>query len=93
MDASQNRVEFKFVLPPGLGEVVRKRVGEMLVADRGAENGYPVLSEYFDTRERASYWQKQFGVPNRRRVPSCCRQQSPTACMPAGMNSRESSTA
>lgn len=70
MDASQNRVEFKFVLPPGLGEVVRKRVGEMLVADRGAENGYPVLSEYFDTRERASYWQKQFGVPNRRRVRS-----------------------
>lgn len=70
MDASQNRVEFKFVLPPGLGEVVRKRVGELLVADRGAENGYPVLSEYFDTRERTSYWQKQFGVPNRRRVRS-----------------------
>src|SRR5690606_24622674 len=24
--------------------------------------------EYFDTDERATYWQKQFGVPNRRRV-------------------------
>jgi hypothetical protein len=70
MDASQNRREFKFVLPPGLGEEVRRRVGAVMVADRGAEDGYPVLSEYFDTAERTSYWQKQFGVPNRRRVRS-----------------------
>lgn len=70
MDANQNRREFKFILPPHLGEVVRRRVGEMMQADRGAEDGYPVLSEYYDTTERTSYWQKQFGVPNRRRVRS-----------------------
>jgi hypothetical protein len=70
MDASQNRIEFKFVLPPHLGEVIRQRVGEVMEADRGAEDGYPVLSEYYDTSERTSYWQKQFGVPNRRRVRS-----------------------
>ena len=70
MDASQNRREFKFVLPPHLGEEIRRRVGEVMVADRGAEDGYPVLSEYYDTTERTSYWQKQFGVPNRRRVRS-----------------------
>ena len=70
MDASQNRREFKFVLPPHLGEVIRQRVGEVMEADRGAEDGYPVLSEYYDTSERTSYWQKQFGVPNRRRVRS-----------------------
>jgi hypothetical protein len=70
MDASQNRREFKFVLPPGMGEVIRQRVAAVMEADRGAEQGYPVLSEYFDTTERASYWQKQFGVPNRRRVRS-----------------------
>lgn len=70
MDASQNRREFKFVLPPGLEEQIRQRVGALMVADRGAEDGYPVLSEYFDTKERTSYWQKQFGVPNRRRVRS-----------------------
>lgn len=70
MDASQNRREFKFILPPGMGEIVRARVAETMVPDRGAEDGYPVLSEYFDTDERASYWQKQFGVPNRRRVRS-----------------------
>ena len=70
MDANQNRREFKFVLPPHLGEVIRRRVGEVMAADRGAEDGYPVLSEYFDTTERTSYWQKQFGVPNRRRVRS-----------------------
>lgn len=41
-----------------------------MVADRGAEDGYPVLSEYYDTPERTSYWQKQFGAANRRRVRS-----------------------
>jgi hypothetical protein len=70
MDANQNRREFKFVLPPHLGETIRRRVGEVMEADRGAEDGYPVLSEYYDTTERTSYWQKQFGVPNRRRVRS-----------------------
>lgn len=70
MDASQNRREFKFVLPPHLQGVLRARVAEVMVADRGAEDGYPVLSEYFDTVERTSYWQKQMGVPNRRRVRS-----------------------
>jgi hypothetical protein len=70
MDASQNRREFKFVIPPHLAHVLRARVADIMAADRGAEEGYPVLSEYFDTTERASYWQKQFGVPNRRRVRS-----------------------
>jgi hypothetical protein len=70
MDASQNRREFKFVLPAHLGEVIRLRVGEVMEADRGAEDGYPILSEYYDTSERTSYWQKQFGVANRRRVRS-----------------------
>ncbi|WP_193210776.1 polyphosphate polymerase domain-containing protein [Luteolibacter marinus] len=70
MDASQNRREFKFILPPGMGEIVRSRIAEVMNPDRDAADGYPVLSEYFDTAERASYWQKQFGVPNRRRVRS-----------------------
>ncbi|WP_035602780.1 polyphosphate polymerase domain-containing protein [Haloferula sp. BvORR071] len=70
MDANQNRREFKFVLPPHLAGVLRARVGELMVADRGAEDGYPILSEYFDTDERTSYWQKQLDVPNRRRVRS-----------------------
>jgi hypothetical protein len=70
MDANQNRREFKFILPPHLAGVLRARVAEMMVPDRGAEDGYPVLSEYFDTAERTSYWQKQLGVANRRRVRS-----------------------
>lgn len=68
MNADQNRREFKFVLKPGLLDQVRAAVGEHLVPDRGAIDGYPVISEYFDTPERNSYWQKVFGVPNRRRV-------------------------
>ena len=70
MDASQNRREFKFVLPPHLEGTLRARVAAVMEADRGAEDGYPVLSEYFDTAERGSYWQKQMGVQNRRRIRS-----------------------
>ena len=68
MNADQNRREFKFVLKPGLLEALRESVGEHLVADRGATDGYPVISEYFDSVDRDSYWQKIFGVANRRRV-------------------------
>lgn len=68
MNADQNRREFKFVLKPGLLDAVRASVAEHLVVDRGATEGYPVISEYFDSVDRNSYWQKVFGVPNRRRV-------------------------
>jgi hypothetical protein len=68
MNANQNRREFKFVLRPGLGEQVRERVALVMKPDRDAADGYPVLSEYFDTRERTAYWQKQFGALNRRRI-------------------------
>jgi hypothetical protein len=68
MDASQNRREFKFVLRPGLVDTLRDEVKIHLAADSHSSDGYPVLSEYFDSAERSSYWQKQFGVPNRRRV-------------------------
>jgi hypothetical protein len=68
MDASQNRREFKFVLKPGLEGRLRAEVRKHIAADTHANDGYPVLSEYFDSEDRATYWQKQFGVPNRRRV-------------------------
>lgn len=68
MDASQNRREFKFVLKPGLEDKLRTEVRKHLAVDTHANDGYPVLSEYFDSLERHSYWQKQFGVTNRRRV-------------------------
>jgi len=68
MDASQNRREFKFLLKPGVEKEIRAAVAEELAVDPNANDGYPVISEYFDSVERTSYWQKQFGVPNRRRV-------------------------
>ena len=68
MDAHQNRREFKFVLKPGQLAAVRASVSEHLAPDRDATDGYLVVSEYFDTAGRHSYWQKEFGVPNRRRV-------------------------
>lgn len=68
MNANQNRREFKFVLRPGLGESIRQRVAGVMKPDRDAADGYTVLSEYFDTRERTAYWQKQFGALNRRRM-------------------------
>lgn len=70
MDATQDRREFKFLLPAGESEVFRGVVASHIPADRGAEEGYPVISEYFDTADRHSYWQKIWGVGNRRRVRS-----------------------
>ncbi len=68
MEANQNRREFKFLLKPGMESVLRPQVAAHLEVDTHANGGYPVISEYFDTPGRASYWQKQFGVANRRRV-------------------------
>lgn len=68
MNADQNRREYKFVIKPGLLQALRESVSGHLEVDRGALDGYPVISEYFDSVDRDSYWQKVFGVANRRRV-------------------------
>ena len=68
MDATQDRREFKFLLSADQGEAFRGYVASMMPVDRGAEGGYPVISEYYDTADRHSYWQKIFGAGNRRRV-------------------------
>ncbi|GAA5482756.1 polyphosphate polymerase domain-containing protein [Haloferula sargassicola] len=68
MDAHQDRREFKFLLPREKFEVVRAEVAEFLSVDRGARDGYRILSEYFDSDDRDSYWEKVFGLPNRRRI-------------------------
>lgn len=70
MDASQDRREFKFLLPAADGEVFREFIARHIPVDRGAEAGYPVISEYYDTPDRHSYWQKTWGCGNRRRVRS-----------------------
>ncbi len=68
MDATQDRREFKFLLSAAEGERFRDHVSGRIPADRGAEDGYPVISEYYDTGDRHSYWQKVWGAGNRRRV-------------------------
>lgn len=68
MDATQDRREFKFLLPAEDGEAFRAFIATRIPVDRGAEGGYPVISEYFDTEDRHSYWQKIWGSRNRRRV-------------------------
>ncbi len=68
MDATQDRREFKFLLSAGDGERFRGFVAGQIPVDRGAETGYPVISEYYDTPDRHSYWQKMWGSGNRRRV-------------------------
>lgn len=68
VDATQDRREFKFLLPAADGEVFREFIATRIPVDRGAEGGYPVISEYFDTPDRHSYWQKVWGAGNRRRV-------------------------
>lgn len=68
MEATQDRREFKFLLSAQDGENFREFISQQLPVDRGAENGYPVISEYYDTSDRHSYWQKIWGAGNRRRV-------------------------
>jgi VTC domain len=68
MDATQDRREFKFLLPAEEGEEFRTFISSQIPVDRGAETGYPVISEYYDTEDRHSYWQKIWGAGNRRRV-------------------------
>lgn len=68
LDATQDRQEYKFLLSATDGENFREFVSTQLPVDRGAESGYPVISEYYDTEDRHSYWQKIFGAGNRRRV-------------------------
>lgn len=68
VDATQDRREFKFLLPAAEGEIFREFISQEIPVDRGAEGGYPVISEYFDTPDRHSYWQKIWGCKNRRRV-------------------------
>ena len=70
MDATQDRQEYKFLLPAAEGEAFREFISSKIPVDRGAEGGYPIISEYFDTPDRHSYWQKIFGAKNRRRVRS-----------------------
>lgn len=68
LEATQDRREFKFLLPAAKGDSFRDFISQRLPVDRGAENGYPVISEYYDTPDRHSYWQKIWGAKNRRRV-------------------------
>ena len=68
MDANQKRSELKFVLPGESASGVWSAVAAQMEADRGAVGGYPVVSEYFDSTDRHSYWQRELGVPSRRRM-------------------------
>lgn len=70
MEATQDRREFKFILPAKQSESVRARVAEHLQVDQNNPKGYCVTSEYFDTGDHHSYWEKQFGAGNRRRIRS-----------------------
>jgi hypothetical protein len=68
MLASENRREFKFILRAGQESFIREKVAKHLTADIHARDGYTVISEYFDSCDLKSYWQKQLGSPTRRRL-------------------------
>ncbi|GAB5562457.1 MAG: polyphosphate polymerase domain-containing protein [Synoicihabitans sp.] len=68
MDASQTRREFKFLLPPGAQARVLEDISGHLPADRGQDSGYSIVSEYYDSADFKTYWQKRSNHPNRRRI-------------------------
>jgi hypothetical protein len=68
LQANQNRREFKFLLPPAEAAGFRDFIAGHIPVDSVAAQGYPVVSEYYDTPDRHSYWQKIWGARNRRRI-------------------------
>ena len=53
-------------------------------ADRNQVDGYRVQSDYFDSSERETYWQKRLGHPNRRRIRTRIYHSSTPAEAPQG---------
>lgn len=68
MDATQTRQEFKFLLPAGIHARLTSEISEYLPYDRGMQCGYSIVSEYYDSSDFKTYWQKQMSHPNRRRL-------------------------
>ncbi len=79
MDVSQTRQEFKFLLPAGAQAGLLADISRQLPPDRRQEEGYPIVSEYFDSSDFKTYWQKRIDHPNRRRVRTRSYQPSGTA--------------
>jgi hypothetical protein len=68
MDANQDRREFKFLLTSEVVAPLRRRIVDGLGPELVLSDGYRIRSDYFDTEDRTSYWEKLLGFPNRRRL-------------------------
>ena len=69
MDIRRSRREFKFLLPPEKAEAVCSDIRGMLPGDRHGDGGsYPIVSEYFDTREHDAFWERDRKIGNRRKL-------------------------
>lgn len=84
MEAHCNRSEYKFTIAPAIVPELYKTIRCYLAPDRNLEDGYIVITEYFDSVEDILYWQKIDGCTNRRRLRSRiyldpCAQREPSA--------------
>jgi hypothetical protein len=65
-----DRFEMKFVITSAQRAAIMPRLRERMRADENAlENAcYPIVSVYYDNRERDCYWEKERGLPSRRKM-------------------------
>lgn len=70
MEVKQQRREFKFVLDRGQASTLRSHAEEHIGHDAAGPDGYRVSSEYYDSPDFQSYWEKLSGTPSRRRLRS-----------------------
>ena len=65
-----DRFEMKFVITREQREALEKDSMPRLTPDENAVDGafYPIVSVYYDTPDRACYWEKEEGYQNRRKM-------------------------
>lgn len=65
-----DRFEKKFVLSGAQKDALMERIGPRLCPDENGGSGamYPVVSLYYDTAERDCHWERERGVPSRRKL-------------------------
>ena len=65
-----DRKEFKFVIPISQRDEIIECLQDKIGVDEnaGANAGYPIVSQYYDTTDRACYWEKAEGLKHRRKL-------------------------
>jgi hypothetical protein len=70
MEFRVDRSEFKYVIPLAVRDEIIAALKTLVSADEhgDANAHYPIISQYYDSIDRACYWEKQEGLKHRRKL-------------------------